>query len=247
MIGCISDPKNPILVSELCEIGDLKQVLVAHKPHDIFEDRNQCEQKDILCLRGKDLTSFAWQVSDALCYLSSHQIVHRDIAARNIFITRSMTVKLGDFGLCHSLDPQNPLHQTPHGKVPLKWTSIEAIRDGIFSEASDVWSYGVLLFEMYTGASMPYPTIEADQLLNALENGERPEIPPEAPENMQLLMKSCWAEQPEERPAFQDIRCCLTGLLDVSSQAYGYIQFTQTTEAPSSITSFSVSEKEVEI
>lgn len=137
-----------------------------------------------MCLRSKDLTSFAWQVSDALCYLASHQFVHKDIAARNVFVTRALTAKLGDFGLCHSLDSLSALHETPQGKVPMKWTALESLKNNTFSEKSDVWSYGIMLFEMYSGASMPYPTIESDDLLKALENGTRPDIPEDTPENM---------------------------------------------------------------
>lgn len=93
-------------------------------------------------MRGKDLTSFAWQVSDALCYLSSKQFVHKDIAARNVFITKALIAKLGDFGLCHSLDSLSSLHTAPQGKFPVKWTALEALQNGTFSEKSDVWSYG---------------------------------------------------------------------------------------------------------
>lgn len=101
-------------------------------------EETHCENPDVVCLRGKDLTSFAWQISDALCYLSSHKFVHRDVAARNVLITRAFTAKLGDFGLCHSLDSHNGLHTTPQGKVPIKWTALEAIQKGVFSEKSDV-------------------------------------------------------------------------------------------------------------
>lgn len=104
-------------------------------------DSPQCQQADVVCLRAKDLTSFAWQVSDALCYLASHQFVHKDIAARNVLITRALTAKLGDYGLCHSLDPLSALHESPQGKVPLKWTAIEAIKSGTFSEKSDVYVF----------------------------------------------------------------------------------------------------------
>ncbi|KAI6189796.1 Protein tyrosine kinase [Aphelenchoides bicaudatus] len=239
LIGCISDPENPMLISELCEIGDLRHVLVAHKPHDVFEDRPQCEESGVICLRGKDLTSFAWQISDALCYLAANQFVHRDVSARNVFVTRALTAKLGDFGLTHSLDPLSALHTSPQGKVPIKWTSLEALKSGIFSEKSDVWSYGVLLFEMYSGAAMPYPTIESDKLEEALSSGVRPEIPEDVPEIMNLLMTSCWLESPDERPTFEEIRTRLSSLLDVCSQAYGYIQFAQQTtqETPSTPTS----------
>lgn len=135
-------------------------------------------------MRNKDLTSFAWQISDALCYLALNKFVHKDVSARNVLITKSLISKLGDFGLCHSLDPEHPQHETPKGKLPIRWTAPEALRDGIFSEKSDVWSFGVLLYEMYSGAATPYPNIEAEDLLQALEQGERLHIPSDAPENM---------------------------------------------------------------
>ncbi|KAI6236952.1 Protein kinase domain-containing protein [Aphelenchoides besseyi] len=225
LIGCVSNPDNPFLISELCEMGSLREILIKHRPHGLYEARPQCEQPEIVCLRAKDLTLLAWQISDALCYLAAHTFVHRDVAARNVFITQAITAKLGDFGLCHSVDPLNALHDTPHGKIPIKWTAIEGLKEHVFSEKSDVWSFGVLMFELYSGASMPYPTIEAEDLLHNLLIGIRLNIPEDTPEIIAQIMKSSWSANPEDRPTFDEIRTRLSGLLDVNSQAYGYLAF----------------------
>ncbi|KAI6186672.1 Protein kinase domain-containing protein [Aphelenchoides besseyi] len=217
LIGCVSNPDNPFLISELCEMGSLREILIKHRPHGLYEARPQCEQPEIVCLRAKDLTLLAWQISDALCYLAAHSLVHKDVAARNVFITQAITAKLGDFGLCHSVDPLSAFHDTPYGKIPIKWTAIEGLKEHLFSEKSDVWSFGVLMFELYSGASMPYPTIEAEDLLHNLLIGIRLNIPEDTPEIM--------SANPEERPTFDEIRSRLSGLLDVNSQAYGYLAF----------------------
>ncbi|CAD5223547.1 unnamed protein product [Bursaphelenchus okinawaensis] len=205
MMGCVSDPISPILVLEYCELGDLHGLLQA-KTHN---------------LTLKDLMSIAWQIVDAMSYVVMKEIIHRDLAARNVLLSKPLTAKISDFGLAINASPETKASST---KLPIKWTALEALH-GTFSEKSDVWSFGVLLYEIYSDAADPYPNIPGESLLGHLEKGTRPDIPEKTPENIIPIMTSCWEEKPEDRPNFEKLHEKFTEVLDNTQQVYGYIDF----------------------
>uniref|UniRef100_A0A1I7WJ86 Protein kinase domain-containing protein n=1 Tax=Heterorhabditis bacteriophora TaxID=37862 RepID=A0A1I7WJ86_HETBA len=121
-------------------------------------------------------------------HIGSFHLVHRDLAARNIFINQNMVAKIGDFGLCCRDDG---VKRKLPDKLAIKWTAIEALRDGTFSAKSDVWSFGVVLFEIFTWGRTPYPTTQAENMLETLESGQRLVIDNETlPFNMSVFFKS---------------------------------------------------------
>uniref|UniRef100_A0A915EGW5 Protein kinase domain-containing protein n=1 Tax=Ditylenchus dipsaci TaxID=166011 RepID=A0A915EGW5_9BILA len=169
------------------------------------------------------LISFSWQISDAMVYLSSQNHIHRDIAARNVLITGNMVAKLGDFGLCrHSVEQ---LYTTQGGKMPIKWMALEALKVAEFSSKTDVWAFGVLLFEVFSGGDTPYPTIQASDMLDHLQNGNRLPQPILCPDEIYKLMKECWQEDPDKRPTCEQVRKKITKALESSTESYGYVDF----------------------
>ncbi|CAD5232101.1 unnamed protein product [Bursaphelenchus xylophilus] len=207
LVGCVTDSISPILVLELCELGDLLNMLKG--------TNNALTQKDFL--------SIVWQIVDGMSYVASLSLIHRDLAARNILLSKPLTAKIGDFGLCIHSEQSATASST---RLPIKWTAIEAL-NGKFSEKSDIWSFGVLLYEIYSDGADPYPNIAAEVLSNQLEKGARPQVPEKTPENIIPIMTSCWENDPENRPKFQDIQKILTAILNNCQQAYGYIDFGQ--------------------
>lgn len=149
------------------------------------------------------------QVANAAGYLASRGLVHRDIAARNVLVGKSMTVRLCDFGLCVS-PYEDDYYLTDDGSlVPVRWMSPEALLQGQFSEASDVWAFGVLLWEMYNPGSRPYEGHSDEDVVVLLKKrrtwsfgwaqGCRP------PAQIGALVSECWNDQPSRRPRFKDV------------------------------------------
>uniref|UniRef100_A0A914P7J5 Protein kinase domain-containing protein n=1 Tax=Panagrolaimus davidi TaxID=227884 RepID=A0A914P7J5_9BILA len=171
----------------------------------------------------KEILSILWQITLALEHIASLLMVHRDVACRNILLTESGIAKLADFGLCCHCDESFTYRATLQKRLPLKWLSIEALVDRIFSEKSDVWSFGVLCFEAFSDGSVPYPALTNLEMLEALQNGKRLEKPIKASSEVYELMLKCWKESPEERPTFKDLSKDLKIILESKTQNYGYL------------------------
>uniref|UniRef100_A0A915Q3T4 non-specific protein-tyrosine kinase n=1 Tax=Setaria digitata TaxID=48799 RepID=A0A915Q3T4_9BILA len=152
---------------------------------------------------------FGKEASAGLKYLEEKRCIHRDIAARNCLLTeQTLTLKICDFGL--SIKEQ----QTASSEIllPTKWLSPEAIQSMQFTTKSDVWAFGVLLFEIFTDGSEPYPGMSNAQVREKLTDGSkyRMEIPLDVPPGIMELIKKCWIEEPKQRPTFKEIHRTLT-------------------------------------
>uniref|UniRef100_A0A0N5A6E8 Protein kinase domain-containing protein n=1 Tax=Parastrongyloides trichosuri TaxID=131310 RepID=A0A0N5A6E8_PARTI len=218
IVGCITDWKQPLLILEYCENEDLLKLLRKQNKKSISEGGDH----EISDLKMKDLYSFAWQVADGMVYLASKNIIHRDIAARNILITKNNVAKIGDFGLCRSTEEIN--YTTKGGKFPIRWMSYEALKYYTFSVKSDVWAYGVLLYEIFTLGEVPYKTVQLYDLVDHLEAGHRLSQPEFCIDEVYDIMRSCWEEDPLLRPTFEFLRKNMAQHLELNSDSYGYIQ-----------------------
>lgn len=147
------------------------------------------------------LLSFACQVAEGMSYLEGRRIVHRDLAARNVLVGDDLACKVADFGLARLLkdDVYSP---SSSSKIPVKWTAPEAANYRIFSQKSDVWSFGVLLYEVFTYGQCPYEGMSNHETLQQVMQGYRLPRPPTCPLEVYALMLECWKGSPEERPAF---------------------------------------------
>ncbi|XP_058449287.1 uncharacterized protein LOC131429253 [Malaya genurostris] len=152
-------------------------------------------------LDHKELHDFARQIACGMQHLEEKQITHRDLAARNILIDERKTLKISDFGLSRTGIYVN----TRNKKVPLRWLSIEAMRDNLYSSKSDVWAFGIVLWEIGTLGGYPYPTVSNHELLTYLNNGSRLDRPEICTTELYELMLNCWKSDPDDRPSFHQI------------------------------------------
>lgn len=174
-----------------------------------------------------DLISFSYQICQAMDFLSSRQCVHRDLAARNVLVHEGKLVKVCDFGLARDLLKDQDYVARGTSFLPLKWMSPESVFQNIYSSQSDVWSYGVLLWELFSLGCSPYPDLPLTQeFCSALKRGHRMTRPEHAPQDMYELMRQCWDADPRDRPTFSSLAVSVGNML---SDAYRqrYLRLTQ--------------------
>ncbi|XP_077445070.1 non-receptor tyrosine-protein kinase TNK1 isoform X2 [Stigmatopora argus] len=147
---------------------------------------------------------FAGQIAAGMDYLETRRFIHRDLAARNVLLASRDTVKLADFGLMRGLSRDVDHYvMSAHRRIPFAWCAPESLRVGSFSHSSDVWMFGVTLWEMFTYCEEPWFGLSGRQILWRVEReGERLEKPPDCPQEMYAIMRKCWACNPCERPNF---------------------------------------------
>eukprot|EP00116_Pleurobrachia_bachei_P004717 sb/3464979/ len=155
-----------------------------------------------------DQYRFTWDVCKAMVYLESKNVIHRDLAAANVLISETGLAKVSDFGLSSKLE-----HVQAGGKFRVKWSAPEALVDNNdFSTKSDVWSFGVLMWEIYSFGRVPYPRIPLHEVLEKVQNGYRMDKPEGCPDAMYNIMKKCWSSRAADRPTFATIK---TNLQDI--------------------------------
>lgn len=153
-------------------------------------------------------------------YIVSKGMVHRDLAARNILLFGSNIAKISDFGLCCKCDKTFTYKATSHKKLPIRWLSIEALTDHIFSEKSDVWSFGILMYEMFTLGQVPYASLCYDEMVELLKSGQRLEHPQDMPEELYKMAKKCWEESAQDRPNFTELEENFHAILESEIDGY---------------------------
>ncbi|KAJ6662313.1 hypothetical protein lerEdw1_012477 [Lerista edwardsae] len=172
----------------------------------------------------EDLISYSFQVARGMEFLSSQKCIHRDLAARNVLLSENNVVKICDFGLARDIYKNPDYVRKGDARLPLKWMAPESIFDKIYSTKSDVWSYGVLLWEIFSLGASPYPGLQIDEdFFNKLKEGVRMKTPEFATAEMYgyQIMLDCWQGDPNERPRFSELVKRLGDLLQANVQQDG--------------------------
>nr|BAR87950.1 epidermal growth factor receptor [Dugesia japonica] len=181
---------HPKLITQFMPLGSLLE----------FVQRNRALINNITLL------VWAKQIACGMEYLESKGIIHCDLAARNVLIQSPRQVKITDFGLAKMLDYSQQQYQFKGGRMPIKWLAIECIRNRLFSSKSDVWSFGVTLWEMFTFGEKPFVEIKAYDILEFLEKGQRLNQPKICSIDAYMILVQCWLIDPDARPSFTELR-----------------------------------------
>ncbi|ETN80570.1 variant SH3 domain protein, partial [Necator americanus] len=195
LYGVVLDMKKVMMVSELATCGSLLECL--HKPalRDSFPVHVLCD--------------YAEQIAKGMAYLESKRLIHRDLAARNVLVFGPKKVKISDFGLSRSLGVGEDYYRSEFStslKLPIAWCAPECINFLKFTSASDVWSYGVTLWEMFSYGEMPWNGKTGAEILQLIDQKrEHLGRPTSCPEDMYAMMEECWNYAPIKRPTFAQI------------------------------------------
>uniref|UniRef100_A0A673XGP0 Platelet-derived growth factor receptor alpha n=1 Tax=Salmo trutta TaxID=8032 RepID=A0A673XGP0_SALTR len=204
-------------MSDASKYSDIQRSEYDHPPsqkggeytveHLLSEDGNEG-------LSTTDLLSFTYQVARGMEFLSSKNCVHRDLAARNVLLSQGKIVKICDFGLARDIMHDNNYVSKGSTFLPVKWMAPESIFDNMYTTISDVWSYGILLWEIFSLGGTPYPGMVVDSsFYNKIKSGYRMAKPEHAPADVYEMMIKCWNSEPEKRPSFLSLSESVASLL----------------------------------
>uniref|UniRef100_A0A674CJN5 Tyrosine-protein kinase receptor n=1 Tax=Salmo trutta TaxID=8032 RepID=A0A674CJN5_SALTR len=227
LLGVVSQGQPTLVIMELMTKGDLKSHLRSLRAKDcglsasiglkcgqqwtltsplLLSPALQPSQSYSLNLPPlKKIIQMAGEIADGMSYLNANKFVHRDLAARNCMVADDYTVKIGDFGMTRDIYETDYYRKGGKGLLPVRWMSPESLKDGVFTTTSDVWSFGVVLWEIATLAEQPYQGMSNEQVLRFVMDGGLLDKPDNCPDMLFELMRMCWQYNPKMRPSFLEI------------------------------------------
>jgi serine/threonine protein kinase len=234
IVGCILTEQPMAMVMEYVPFGDLHSNLIQWKEQlrrnsdMVHSERNGVDYAySREALEDSDLLSFGRQISLGMKYLASMKVIHRDLASRNILVGHGKHLKIADFGLSKEID--GLYASSSNTKLPIRWMSPETITHRLFSEKSDVWSFGVCLWEICTLGEVPYGCFSNTEVAKMIASGKCLARPKTCSKEIYDLMVKCWAMECSDRPYFEDVVNYFTTLIENSSANANYIALNEIT------------------
>ncbi|XP_068458065.1 tyrosine-protein kinase Lyn [Clinocottus analis] len=165
------------------------------------------------------LIDFSAQIAEGMAYIEKKNYIHRDLRAANVLVSESLLCKIADFGLARIIE-DDEYSAREGAKFPIKWTAPEAINYGSFTIKSDMWSFGVLLFEIITYGKVPYPGMTKTEVMSSVQRGYRMPQPDNCPDELYEILTSCWKHKPEDRPTFEYMQSVLDDFYTATEGQY---------------------------
>uniref|UniRef100_A0AAQ5YHH2 Vascular endothelial growth factor receptor 3 n=1 Tax=Amphiprion ocellaris TaxID=80972 RepID=A0AAQ5YHH2_AMPOC len=214
LLGACTKPNGPLMVVvEYCKYGNLSNFLRAKR--EFFLPYRDLWKTPLTI---EDLICYSFQVARGMEFLASRKCIHRDLAARNILLSENNIVKICDFGLARDIYKDPDYVRKGNARLPLKWMAPESIFDKVYTSQSDVWSFGVLLWEIFSLGASPYPGVQIDEeFCKRLKDGVRMRAPETASPEIYGIMLACWQGEPKDRPTFPALVQILGDLLQDNS------------------------------
>lgn len=235
LIGVVSKGSPVYVIMELMEMGDLKTFLLRNGSQYCDSTRT---------LNGNMVLKMAAQIADGMAFLEAKKFVHRDLAARNCMVAADNTIKIGDFGLARDIYETDYYRKGDKGTLPIRWMAPESIRDGIFTSSSDMWSYGIVLWEITTLAQMPYHPRTNEEVIKYVQSGQILEVPSNAHEVLKPLMRLCWRWQASKRPKFVHVLKLLDSYMDASFRKVSFFHNGENPNDPANVVPFQTATEE---
>ncbi|XP_078670755.1 fibroblast growth factor receptor 4-like [Branchiostoma floridae x Branchiostoma belcheri] len=218
LVGCCTVVRDHLyLITEFMPYGDLKSFL---RKCQEFETSDE-PRDDIYTFEVMQMYQVSRQIAKGMDHIAQSRYVHGDLAARNVLVGKRLHVKISDFGLAEDIYSRGYRRQDRLQRVPWKWMAPERLESGeAYTTQSDVWSFGIVLYEICTLGGNPYPGVEVSELKERLEAGFRMAQPEDCPRAMYDLMLQCWRWQPAQRPSFDTLYLTLDKNLELYGPEY---------------------------
>ncbi|XP_070547504.1 fibroblast growth factor receptor-like [Ptychodera flava] len=208
IVSCLKELTTEVplrFVQEYCHYGNLKSYLKKL-------DREATEMRELLL--------FSLDCAKGMCFLAEMQCVHRQLSARVVMVDGQKTCKISELGFSTAVMDQETYERMNKGTLPIRWMALESIDECLYTSATDVWSYGILLWEIFSFGINPYRGMNLKDVVSNVQQGYRLPMPNKCPEDVYSIMQKCWQEDPSCRPTFYD----LVELLETSDTSTAGIQ-----------------------